>query len=87
MPPSYASYCAVRSPALLAVKEKVSPDTPDSDRETPSPCAARHRHKVLVRLFIANEGVTRGYRDSLGREILWWEVVHGPEDIIELPAM
>ncbi|GLI81589.1 hypothetical protein PoHVEF18_009974 [Penicillium ochrochloron] len=74
--------------ALLAEMEKVCLDTPDSDNVTPLLCAARNKHKALVRLFLATEGLNPAHKDSKGRTTLWWEVVHGLEDVVtELLAM
>jgi ankyrin repeat protein len=74
--------------ALLAGMEKVCLDTPDSDDVTPLLCAARNKQKAVVRLFLATEGLNPAHKDSKGRTTLWWEVVHGHEDVVtELLAM
>jgi hypothetical protein len=46
------------------------------------------RAQSLVRLFLATEGVNPAHKDSKGGTTLWWEVVHGYEDVVtELLAM
>ncbi|OKP14550.1 hypothetical protein PENSUB_13902 [Penicillium subrubescens] len=56
-------------------------------RDTITVCRTK-RAQSLVRLFLATEGVNPAHKDSKGGTTLWWEVVHGYEDVVtELLAM